>query len=146
MSGHPPGLLSQGDTQSPTMDKKFYNIKYQDLHVGIPVIHTHNPSLCWYACDYHHLYCPNMFIFAKYQDYLTFTQYQTVLLDNLWNTHTTSHLGDQVKKKLLHKLQLVHSHTHSAVSSTSPLCCYTYDTCTSYLCWRACKTFTCTVQ
>ena len=33
---------------------------------------------------------------------LTFTHYQTVLLDNLWNTHTTSRLGDQVKKKLLH--------------------------------------------
>ena len=102
MSGHLPGLLSQGDKQSPTMDKKFYNIKYQDPHVGIAVMHTHNPSRCWYACDYHHLHCPNMLIFAKYQDHLTFTQYQTVLLDNLWNTHTTSHLGDQVKKKLLH--------------------------------------------
>lgn len=60
------------------MDKKFYNIKYQDPHVGIAVMHTHNPSRCWYACDYHHLHCPNMLIFAKYQDYLTFTQYQTV--------------------------------------------------------------------
>lgn len=69
MSGHPPELLSQEDMQSPTMDKKFYNIKYQDLHVGIAVIYTHNPSLCWYACDYHHLHCPNMLIFAKYQDY-----------------------------------------------------------------------------
>ena len=148
MSGHPPGLLSQGDKQSPTVDKKFYNIKYQDPHVGIAVMHTHNPSRCWYACDYHHLHCPNMLIFSKYQDYC---------LD--LHPIPDSFVGQSVKHSYHQPSWWSGEEEAAALTPACPFthifCCllhistlslYLWHMCTSYLCWHACKMFTCTVQ